>query len=420
MILIIISFIFFVWGKPFICSVMLLSFVFDFAFGLLCDKKFPKAVNIIALLADFAVNCGFYYMVNFTGFSRNFQVGNSMDLLFPLLSAVYFTRGFSYVYDVFFQNTKTEKNIFCLMTYILNFQLLTPITMVRYKDISPQIRERKVSVEEIKNGAFLFVIGLAKCVISAPAMQTVYKSSQSGYALDGIIKSFAFFAGIYFYLTGIADMSEGMGLISGFKYPRMYKDFRCGKGLCSVFLGFGRGINAFISEIVGRIFKNKYAVIFFSIAAVFIWYRPSVNFAAVGLAFGLLAVLEKFLYSKWLGRLRGIFKGIYCFAVIFFILNGIRFSDFTAYSEFIKSCFGGSALSGQMLDCIKTNLLVCLFALVYFTCYCSIKKSLLKFSERLESKGEKSFVLVRIVQLFAVSVLFIACIVIISQKGTLA
>ncbi len=224
MILIITSLLFFAWGKPIICLVMLLSFVLDFILGILCQKKYPRSIKIIALLADLIFNIGFYFAVNFTDFSQNFKTGN--NLLFPLFSAIYFTRGFLYVYSIFCDDTKAEKNIFCLMTYAINFQLLNPAMFIEYKDIAQQIRQRKTDISRIKQGIFVIIFGLSKCVILANTMQIVYSYAKDGYILDMLIKSLAMLAGIYFYLSGIADISSGIGLTTGFKYSKTFNTLK--------------------------------------------------------------------------------------------------------------------------------------------------------------------------------------------------
>lgn len=226
MILIITSLLFFAWGKPIICLVMLLSFVLDFILGILCQKKYPRSIKIIALLADLIFNIGFYFAVNFTDFSQNFKTGSNIDLIFPLFSAIYFARGFLYVYSIFCDDTKAEKNIFCLMTYTINFQLLNPAMFIEYKDIAPQIRQRKTDISRIKQGIFVIIFGLCKCVILANIMQIVYSYAKDGYILDMLIKSLAMFAGIYFYLSGSADISSGIGLTTGFKYSKTFNTLK--------------------------------------------------------------------------------------------------------------------------------------------------------------------------------------------------
>ena len=146
LILIVCSLLFFSWGRPFVFCLIFLSVILDWIFGLIISKnRENKALCGIFLALDIIMNVSLMLI-----FGQNILYNKVKKLSFdaailPLGMGYYMLRGISYVYDVFKGNCKAEKNIFCLLTYMVSLHFMLVGPLVRYGDIEPQIRHREIT-----------------------------------------------------------------------------------------------------------------------------------------------------------------------------------------------------------------------------------------------------------------------------------
>ena len=139
LILIVCSLLFFSWGRPFVFCLIFLSVILDWIFGLIISKnRENKALCGIFLVLDIIMNVSLMLI-----FGQNILYNKVKKLSFdaailPLGMGYYMLRGISYVYDVFKGNCKAEKNIFCLLTYMVSLHFMLVGPLVRYGDIEPQ------------------------------------------------------------------------------------------------------------------------------------------------------------------------------------------------------------------------------------------------------------------------------------------
>ena len=131
-------------------------------------------------------------------------------------------RGISYVYDVFKGNCKAEKNIFCLLTYMVSLHFMLVGPLVRYGDIEPQIRHREITGAKLNQGLNKIVFGFGKVVLLAGVFEQIKLAGLNGKEITTLgcwLGMLSFLAQYYFLFTGLSDMAKGLGLTNGFVYP---------------------------------------------------------------------------------------------------------------------------------------------------------------------------------------------------------
>ena len=77
-----------------------------------------------------------------------------------------------------------------------------------------------------------------------------------------------------------------------------------------------------------------------------IWHGASWNFVAWGVYYGILLLLEKFVFGRWLEKLPAVFRHIYCMFFVMLGWNLFVFEDFGSGVAYLKALFG---LYGQGL-----------------------------------------------------------------------
>jgi alginate O-acetyltransferase complex protein AlgI len=133
----------------------------------------------------------------------------------------------SFVVDLYKQRTSPPASFIDALLYILFFPQLIAGPIIRYHEISHQIRTRTHGTEEFIAGFFRFARGLAKkTLIADPAggiANAIFglpaESLPSHYAWIGVL---AYSVQIYFDFSGYSDMAIGLGRIVGFRFPENF------------------------------------------------------------------------------------------------------------------------------------------------------------------------------------------------------
>jgi alginate O-acetyltransferase complex protein AlgI len=133
----------------------------------------------------------------------------------------------SFVVDLYKHRTAPPRSFIEALLYILFFPQLIAGPIIRYHEISHQIRARTHSPEEFIAAFFRFARGLGKkTLIADPAggiANAIFglpaESLPSDYAWIGVV---AYSVQIYFDFSGYSDMAIGLGRIVGFRFPENF------------------------------------------------------------------------------------------------------------------------------------------------------------------------------------------------------
>jgi alginate O-acetyltransferase complex protein AlgI len=133
----------------------------------------------------------------------------------------------SYLIDVKRGDARSARNPFDLALYIALFPQLVAGPIVRFSTIAEQIRERRVTPEDVEAGARRFIVGLAKKVLVA---NSVAGSVDQIFGLppEQLSSSLVWTASllytlqIYFDFSGYSDMAIGLGRIFGFRFEENF------------------------------------------------------------------------------------------------------------------------------------------------------------------------------------------------------
>jgi alginate O-acetyltransferase complex protein AlgI len=170
-------------------------------------KYYNFAVSNVALLLGFPAN-RFYY-----------------DIVLPLGISFHTFQSISYVVDVYRGEQKAIRKPLDYALFIAFFPQLVAGPIVRARDFFRDLYAWKAPDSgEIKHGAFLIVLGLAKKVALADNFALIsdryfnaVASQPGGAAAWGGV--FAFAMQIYFDFSGYTDMAIGFARVLGFHFP---------------------------------------------------------------------------------------------------------------------------------------------------------------------------------------------------------
>lgn len=361
-VLLIFSLVFYAWGEPKYVIIMLASITVAYITGLLADKKRYRHRAVlkarIAMISAIVWNLGFLFFFKYTNlFIRTANdIGGfdikALEIALPIGISFYSFQTLSYVIDVYKGEVRPQKNILNLATYVALFPQLIAGPIVRYQTIEEQLTERKESFALFSDGVRRFAYGLAKKVILANSAGALFEelSNMSNDKLSvtaawlGII---AYTFQIFFDFSGYSDMAIGLGKMFGFEFLENFDYPYISKSITEFWRRWHISLSTWFRDYVyiplggnrrGKARQILNIMIVWSLTG--FWHGASWNFMGWGVYFGILLLLEKFIWGKGLQKTPAVIQHIYA---LFFIVLGwalFAFDDSEKLVNNLKNMFG--------------------------------------------------------------------------------
>ena len=365
-VLLVFSLVFYAWGEPKYVLIMLASITVAYITGLFADKSRYKEKAVfkarLSMIIAIVWNLGFLFFFKYTNLfikTAN-DIGGfgikALDIALPIGISFYSFQTLSYVIDVYKGEVKAQRNILNLATYVALFPQLIAGPIVRYQTIEEQLTERKESFELFSSGVKRFTYGLAKKVILANAAGALFEelSAMSNDKLSvlaawlGIV---AYTFQIFFDFSGYSDMAIGLGKMFGFEFLENFDYPYISKSITEFWRRWHISLSTWFRDYVyiplGGNRRGKGRQIF-NIMVVWsltgFWHGASWNFMGWGVYFGILLLLEKFIWGKALQKAPKAVQHIYA---MFFVVIGwalFAFDDTQRLINNLKNMFGLNGL----------------------------------------------------------------------------
>ena len=235
LILLVFSYIFYLYGAAGFLLVLLLSTAADYVIGLLMDRhgrrkglwlSLSVLINI-GLLVYFKYANFFVHELNSVLAGLGFSPFEWNEVLLPIGISFFTFQKLSYVIDVYRGKSRALESFVDFALYVANFARLIAGPIVRFSYIRNQLKERKESWDSFFTGILRFCWGLAKKVMIANAcgqIADVIFATNLG-LLDtksAWLGSIAYTLQIYFDFSAYTDMAIGLGLMFGFTFPENF------------------------------------------------------------------------------------------------------------------------------------------------------------------------------------------------------
>ncbi len=333
----ILSLIFYSWGEPKYFPIMIASVLVDYFVGRGIDRFWrSKPICKWLLACSVVFNLGMLGFFKYIGFFvENFNAlfGLSLqapNITLPIGISFYTFQTMSYSIDVYRGKVKAEKNIIDFAAFVTLFPQLIAGPIVKYSDISKELKERTIDLDQISDGIGIFIMGLGKKVLIANNVGALWTeiSETLGFARIstplawmGVI---AFTLQIYFDFSGYSQMAIGLGKIMGFHFPQNFNFPYISKSFTEFWRRWHMTLGSWFREYLyfplGGSRVDTKARLYFNLFAVWFctgfWHGASWNFILWGLFFLIFLILEKTFLFPYLDKGKG-WPHIY---VLFFLL----------------------------------------------------------------------------------------------------
>lgn len=227
-------------GNPGYLLLMIMSVVVNFAVGKLIAAQKSKRARKAWLVVGIVYDLGWLILFKYLGFfieNLNALFGavhiklqlETWNLILPIGISFYTFQIISYLVDVYRRETKAEKSLISLGTYLCMLPQLIAGPIVNYHLIQEQLHNRKHSMEKVESGLKIFALGLAYKVLLANRVGHLwtevtaigYESISTPLAWMSIV---AYSLQLYFDFYGYSLMAIGLGRMMGFDFPQNFNN----------------------------------------------------------------------------------------------------------------------------------------------------------------------------------------------------
>jgi alginate O-acetyltransferase complex protein AlgI len=229
------SLLFYAWGEPWFVIVLIGQIALNYCAAQVIGATegarrtaataFGVAANLLLLgvfkYADFALS-------TLNAVLRNGDSAFMLPALALPLGISFFTfHSISYLIDVHRGQVAPNRSLLEVAVYIAMFPQLVAGPIIRYRTISHNLGQRRMTLGRASAGLRIFIIGLAQKVLIADEVariaETVFDKVGKPSFLEAWLGLGAYTIQIYFDFAGYSNMAIGLGLAIGFAFQRNFR-----------------------------------------------------------------------------------------------------------------------------------------------------------------------------------------------------
>jgi len=347
---------FYAWGEPICVLIMLLSTVVDYTAGIFMNKfDDDQKKRTICLIVSVVMNISLLAVFKYSDFIIdtvnaifNLEILNpvvrfnrAINSIFDLglneervdlpIGISFFTfQSMSYTIDLYRRNIKVQKSFINFSSYVSLFPQIVAGPIVRYEDIQKEIDTRKINVNMAADGIAVFIKGLSKKVLLANNIGILWTNIKAmDYSEISVVTAWlgilAFTFQIYFDFSGYSDMAVGLGKILGFNFPQNFDHPYMSKSISEFWrrwhMTLGNWFKSYVYISLGGNRKGLPRTLINLIivwALTGLWHGSSWNFVIWGLYFGVIIIIERIGFGKFLEKLPSFISILYTFILVVF------------------------------------------------------------------------------------------------------
>lgn len=364
------SLVFFAWGGVSYTSLIIVSILFNYFIGILLQKAVDRDKGYGWLFFGVAVNIlllGIFKYANFIILNLNdlfrsihLPLLHQSSFLLPIGISFYTFHSLSYLVDIYRWKSRAQRNVFDMSLYITMFSQLIAGPIIRYSDVSHQLRGRTHTLDKFGYGIERFIIGLAKKVLLANTFaaiaDAVFQSNvhEIG-AWNAWLGIICYSLQIYYDFSGYSDMAIGLGRMFGFEFLENFNFPYISRSVKEFWRRWHISLSSFFRDYVyiplggnkgkpWRTYVNLILVFFLT----GFWHGASWSFVVWGLFHGFFMILERLGFEKLLAKVWGPVANLYTVLVVVFAWVLFRAETMTLALDYWKAMFDFHSTESQL------------------------------------------------------------------------
>lgn len=307
LILFISSLFFYFVGEKQYTLILLFSCVFNYLYAKRVKDKKSLWFGVI-------VNLSLLIYFKYTNFIVNDVLGfnNLVNIVLPIGISFFTFQAISYLVDVYRGTVSASSSFINFGTYLTFFPQLIAGPIVRYETVNKELIDRKENIDDASRGITRFCVGLFKKVVIADTLGSIVKllsaikvRSSLSYFLEMISATMQ----LYYDFSAYSDMAIGMALIFGFHFLENFNYPLIETSVKDFWRRWHISLSSFLKDYIyiplggSRCSNSRYI---FNLFVVWFltgfWHGADYNFILWGLYFGLVLIIEKFVFRGFFDR----------------------------------------------------------------------------------------------------------------------
>lgn len=307
LILFISSLFFYFVGEKQYTLILLFSCAFNYFYAKRIKDKKTLWFGVI-------VNLSLLIYFKYTNFIVNDVLGfnNLVNIVLPIGISFFTFQAISYLIDVYRGDVKASKSFINFGTYLTFFPQLIAGPIVRYETVNEELIDRKENVDDASRGITRFCVGLFKKVVIADTLGSIVKllsAIKTRSSLSYFLEMISATMQLYYDFSAYSDMAIGMALIFGFHFLENFNYPLIATSVKDFWRRWHISLSSFLKDYIyiplggSRCSNSRYI---FNLFVVWFltgfWHGADYNFILWGLYFGLVLIIEKFVFRGFFDR----------------------------------------------------------------------------------------------------------------------
>lgn len=362
------SLLFVTWGHHLLAGAIFVTSIVDYLFALAVEGslKRDKSRAVTFLVLDLLVNAA---VLVFIAHNEIFGEDSGLhinSLFLPVGAAFYALKNFAYVYDVFSGRCKAESSPFYFITYGMSYPFMLAGPAVRYSEIAPQLRDRKLTAALMSRGVKSFALGFIKSVIAVPVFSSIADAglyAENAAGVGSLVGMLAKFCAVWFTFTGMSDMGTGIACMNGFDVPLNYTRLNSKLMLGGAVKCYNTSMVNLFKDIRGNSAATPVWTVILAVCGA-AFYSPKPVFLVVGLITGVILAGEYLFAYDRIERFPAPVKAIVTAVIGFVLFSPLAFDSFGEWTGWLSGiAAGGSETNTAVFGLVKNNLLIIIICL---------------------------------------------------------
>lgn len=372
---------FYAWGEPIFVMLMLISIIITWIFGIIISNSRSKAVLTVGIIYHVLLLFVFKYLT-FSAQQLGLLLNKDFSMIrisLPIGISFFSFQLMSYLFDIYYQKAKVQKNPLYVGLYVALFPQLIAGPIVRYEVIAEEITNRKETFDDVTDGMQRFIYGLAKKVLLSNFLAQIADNSFDYFAGNASaamvwLGAISYSLQIYFDFSGYSDMAIGLGRMFGFHFNENFNYPYISKSVTEFWRRWHISLSSWFRDYVyiplggNRVKKSRWIFNMFVVWLLTgVWHGANWTFMIWGLLYFVVLLAEKtFGYPE---KLRW-FSHIYTMFVVILAWVFFRAESIGAAFVYIGNMFGIGATSfvdAAFFNTIKSTASILIFSIIGMT-----------------------------------------------------
>ena len=333
------------------CFLLLFVTIVSYITARLVNNKVAFVCGITTPLVVLGIFKYFNFFLESAGAVIGHEIG-ALRIILPVGISFYTFQALSYVIDVKRKKLEVEQDFIKLALYISFFSQLVAGPIVRAVDFLPQLtqKERRVTWDNIKCGAQIFVFGLLKKIVLADNLSIfvddVYSKPVAFHWTTLVLATVSYAFQIYFDFSGYSDMAIGCAKCFGYEFKKNFDMPYISQSVSEFWHRWHISLSTWLKEYLyiplggnRKGVARKHINLFLTMLLGGLWHGASWTFVFWGALNGLALCVDKMFARKKNGIIVQLLRMFGTFAFICFTWIFFRAENFTVAWNVIKGIF---------------------------------------------------------------------------------